>query len=323
MKAISYTKYGAPDVCEITDVPKPELAADDLLVGVHETVLTRADMTSRSGRPFFARLVTGLLSPELVPGTELAGVVEAVGEAVKSVAVGDRVIASTGPACGAHAEYARLPESGVLAPLPDEVAFSDVAGLCDGGLTALRFLRDEAGLVPGESVLINGASGAVGTYAVQLAGYYGAEVTGVCSTDNRELVESLGADRVIDYTSEDFTENGEHYDVIFDAVGKRSYSECRRSLAPGGRYLTTVPSVGIALQMLRTRAFGSRRAIFVATGLSRRREDLLTLVDLVAAGELTSIVDRRYGLEDAIAAHRYVETGHKRGNVVLVVGEGT
>lgn len=319
MKAISYPKYGSPDVCEIIDVPKPDPGDHELLIRVHETVLTRADMTSRSGRPFFARLVTGLVRPKLVPGTELAGVVEAVGDEVTSFAVGDRVIASTGPACGAHAEYARLPEAGVLATLPDGVTFSDVAGLCDGGLTAVQFLRDEAGVERGESVLVNGASGAVGTYAVQLASHYGADVTGVCSTDNGELVESLGADRVIDYTREDFTENGETYDVIFDAVGKRSYSECRRLLAPGGRYLTTVPSVGIALQMLRTRVVGSRRAIFVATGLSRRREDLLTLVDLVAAGELTSIVDRRYGLADVITAHRYVETGHKRGNVVLAV----
>jgi NADPH:quinone reductase-like Zn-dependent oxidoreductase len=321
MNAINYTKYGPPDVCSIADVPTPTPAADELLIRVHETVLTRADVAGRTGRPLFARLVTGLVRPTLVPGTELTGEIEAVGDEVTSLAVGDRVIASTGSACGAHAEYACLPDSGVVAPLPDDVAYSDVAGLCDGGLTALQFLRDEGKLSPGESVLVNGASGAVGTYAVQLARHFGADVTGVCSADNAELVASLGADRVIDYTSEDFTENGERYDVVFDAVGTRSYSACRRSLAPAGRYLTTVPSVGIVLQMLRTKAFGSRKAIFAATGLSQRREDLVSLVDLVASGDLTAVVDRRYGLADVVAAHRYVETGHKRGNVVLVVGD--
>lgn len=318
MKAIHYPKYGPPDVCAVAEVPTPTPAPDELLIRVHQTPLTRADMAFRSGSPFISRFFTGLRRPKHVPGGEVVGVVEAVGDDATRVALGDRVIAAAGSSFGAHAEYLCLTEDGIVVKLPEDVADAHVAGLCDGGLTALQFLRDKAELQAGEEVLINGASGAVGSYAVQLADYYGAAVTGVCSTDNLELVESLGAERTIDYTKTDFTEHGDRYDVIFDAVGKRSFSQCKPALTDGGRYLTTVPSLDIVVRMVTTR-FGDKQAIFAATGLSQTRDDLVLLVDLIEAGEIESVVDRRYGLEDIADAHRYVESGHKTGNVVLSV----
>lgn len=319
MRAVVCPRYGPPDVLRIDEIERPTPGVEDVLVRVHEAVVTRADMAFRTGEPFVARVFTGLRRPNSIPGGEFAGEVAAVGEDVTRFAPGDRVFGSTDTSFGAHAEYVCVPEDGVLATLPDSVSFGDTAGICDGGFTALYFLRDKADVQPGQRVLVNGASGAVGTYAVQLGKYFGAAVTGVCSGANVGLVESLGADEAIDYTREDFTDRGETYDVVFDAVGKRSFSQCARSLSPGGVYLTTVPSVGIVLQMLRTAAFGDRKAVFAASGLHQTREDLLYLRDRVESGDIESVVDRRYALDEIVEAHRYVEAGHKRGNVVVTM----
>jgi NADPH:quinone reductase-like Zn-dependent oxidoreductase len=239
---------------------------------------------------------------------------------VKGFRVGDQVFASSGASLGAHAEYICLPEDGAMATKPVNMTFEEAAAVSEGGLTALPFLRDKGKIERGQTVLINGASGAVGTSAVQLAKYFGAVVTGVCSTTNVELVRSLGADEVIDYTREDFTGSGRAYDIIFDAVGKNSFLRCRGALKPGGIYLTTVPTPAIALQMLWTSRVGSKRAVFAATGLRPAKEkakDLLFLKELCEAEALKPVIDRRYPMEQAADAHRYVETGHKKGHVVI------
>ena len=255
-------------------------------------------------------------------GSEFAGEIEAVGKDVKRFSEGDQVFAATGAALGAHAEYTCLPEEGALAIKPANMTYEEAAAICEGALAALPFLRDKGKIQSGQKVLINGASGSVGTSAVQLAKYFGAEVTGVCSTANLELVKSLGADKVIDYTQEDFTKTRQTYDIIFDAVGKSSFSRCRGSLKGRGIYLTTVPTLPILLQMLWTSKIGSKRAIITFTGLrpaSEKTEDLLFLKELVEGGKLRPVIDRRYPLEQAAEAYKYVETGHKKGNVVITL----
>ena len=220
---------------------------------------------------------------------------------------------------GAHADYLCLGEEWVVARKPATMTYEEAVAVCDGALTALVFLRDQAHLKPGQKVLINGASGAVGSAAVQLAKYFGAEVTGVCSTTNVAMVASLGADTVIDYTKEDFTKNGETYDIIFDAVGKSTFSRCKGSLAHRGVYLGTVPTLAILLQTVWTAKIGSKKAIFTTAGLKQRKENLLFLSELVEAGKLHAVIDRRYPLEYMAEAHRYVEEGHKKGNVIIAM----
>ena len=318
MKAVIYTKYGSTDVIQIKEVAKPEPKENELLVKIVETIVTPSDIASRKGSPFIIRFFSGLTRPKDIPGTDLAGDIEAVGKDVTLFKKGDRIFGST--MSGAHAEYICLPEDGVLATIPGSISYEDTAGSCDAAMTALSFLRDEAHIQSGQKVLINGASGSVGTFAVQLAKYYGAEVTGVCSGANEELVKSLGADKVIDYTKEDFTKTGQTYDIIFDAVGKSSFSKCKPALKEGGIYLTTVPTLGIVLQMLRTSISGSKKAKFAATGLNQTKEKLNFLKELFETGELKSVIDRRYPFEQIAEAHKYVETGHKKGNVVITLG---
>jgi NADPH:quinone reductase-like Zn-dependent oxidoreductase len=237
--------------------------------------------------------------------------------------IGDRVMGSVGPRLGAHAQYVTVSEDGVIALMPGGLGAADAVAVLDGALTALPFLRDAAGLKAGQSILINGASGAVGTAAVQLARHFGAVVTAVCSTANLELVRSLGADHVIDYTVEDFTQTGRAYDVVFDAVGKSSYTRSRRLLNPGGIYLTTVPSVSILMWALVTRMFGRTRAGIAFTGLRKApamARDVMFVGDLAASGHLAPVIDRIYDLNDAASAHTRVETGRKRGSVVITLG---
>jgi NADPH:quinone reductase-like Zn-dependent oxidoreductase len=254
-------------------------------------------------------------------GSELAGKVEVVGPGVTRLREGDRVVAASAADFGAHAEYIRLPEDGALVTMPDALAYADAVGIVEGALTALPFLRDKGRIRPGQHVLVNGASGAVGCAAVQLAKYFGAEVTAVSSGANTELVRSLGADHAIDYTQADATRNGQTYDIFFDAVGKSSFGRARGSLAPGGVYLSTVLTAGIVLMSLVTR-LGSKRAGFTATGMRSSRqksEDMLLIRELIEAGALKPVIDRAYPLEQAREAHAYVEGGHKKGNVVLQV----
>jgi len=237
--------------------------------------------------------------------------------------VGDEVYGSSGGKFGTNAEYITLSEDGVLAIKPNNVSHGEAAAISEGALTALPFLRDAGKIKKGYNVLINGASGGVGVYAVQLSKYFGAEVTGVCSTGNLELVSSLGCHKVIDYTNEDFTKTGETYDIIFDVVGKSSFSHCKKALSSRGVYLSTVPTFSLMFAMIFTLKFGSKKAVFAATGLRKpeeKQEDLIMLKELIEAGEIKPAIDRKYSLEQISDAHNYVEKGHKKGSVVIIIG---
>jgi NADPH:quinone reductase-like Zn-dependent oxidoreductase len=322
MKAIVQTKYGPPDVLQLKEVEIPVPKDNEVLIKIHATTVTAVDCTFRQGSPFIGRFFSGLTKPKkTIPGTELAGEIEAVGVDVKRFNEGDQVF-GTSMGNGAHAEYMCLPEEGAtLAIKPVNMTF-EAAACCDGALTALPFLRAKGNIQSGQKVLIYGASGSVGTAAVQLARYFGAEVTGVCSTSNLELVKSLGADKVVDYTQDDFTQSGQTYDVIFDTVGKTSFSRCKGSLKQTGIFLEAALTPAILPQMLWTSKIGSKKAMIAFTGLmpaSERTENLIFLRELIEAGKIESVIDRTYPLEQMAEAHRYVETGHKKGNVVITV----
>lgn len=320
MKAIICTKYGPPEVLQLAEIEKPAPKDNEVLIRVHAATVTPPDVAFRKGSPFISRLFTGLLKPKFIPGDEIAGEIEAAGKNVREFKKGDKVFGSCGTAFGAHAEYKCLTEDAALAIKPANVDYGEAVALCYAGLTALPFLRDRASIKSRQKVLINGASGSIGTLAVQLARYYGAEVTGVCSTSNLELVRLLGADKVIDYSREDFTGSSQTYDIIFDVVARSSFSRCKNALKPGGVYLTTFPSPGIMLQAIWTSKFSSKKAMFVATGLrpaSEKVKDLLFLKELTEAGKIKQVIDRRYPPEQIAEAHRYVEKGHKKGNVII------
>jgi NADPH:quinone reductase-like Zn-dependent oxidoreductase len=323
MKAIVCKKYGPPDVLQLKEVEKPVPKENEVLIRIHAVAVTTEDPLNRKGEPFFARVFTGLIRPKNpILGNEFAGEIEAVGGVdVKLFKEGDQVLGSTGTDFGCYAEYVCMPEEGLLAIKPANLTWEEAAPVC-GALAAWNFLKDMANIQSGQKVLINGASGSVGTSAVQLARFFGAEVTGVCSTANLDMVRSLGADKVIDYTKEDFTQTGQTYDIIFDAVSKSSFSRCKGSLTQNGVYLSTVPGLPILLQMLWTSKIGSKKAKFSATGLRPVPERLVflkELIELIEAGKLKSIVDRRYPFEEIAEAHRYVEKGHKKGNVVITL----
>ena len=329
MKAVVCTKYGAPDVLQVREVEKPVPKANEMLVKVHATTVTTGDCRIRSftlARWFWlpGRIMYGLTKPrKKIPGNELSGEIESVGKDVKRFKKGDQVFGiSWGTSFqGATAEYICLPEDGMVATRPANLTHEEAAALPVGGLTALHFLR-KGNIQNGQKVLIYGASGSVGTFAVQLAKYFGAEVTGVCSTTNLELVKSLGADKVIDYTKEDFTKTGQSWDVIFDTENKSSFSQCKGSLTQKGVYLKTYPGLTILLQMLWTSMFSSKKAKISATGLRpvpERLSFLKELVELIEAGKIKSVIDRCYPLEQIAEAFRYAEKGHKKGNVVITV----
>ena len=313
MKAVVRDRYGPPEVLRIGDVDRPEPAADEILVRVHATTVNRTDCGWRSGSPFFVRYFTGLRRPKWrVLGMEFAGEVELVGSAVTDFAVGDRVFGVMGH--GANAEYVCVRANRAVAHMPSGTTFEEAASLCDGPCIALSCLRN-VDLRNGRRLVVYGASGSVGTAAVQLARHFGAHVTAVANTKNLELVRSLGADEVIDYQREDFTRSGETYDVIFDAVGKHSYRRCRRSLAPDGVFVETDLGFMWHVPLL---ALTNKR---VTLGVAKyTKEDVVLLKELVEAGEYRAVIDRVYPLEDVVEATRYVETGQKTGNVVLTVG---
>ncbi|UCB42413.1 MAG: NAD(P)-dependent alcohol dehydrogenase [Dehalococcoidales bacterium] len=322
MKAVVCTKYGPPEVLQLREVDKPAPRDNEVLVKIHATSVHIGDWRLRSFTvpPLFQlpfRLSVGFRGPrKKILGEELAGEIEAVGKDVKRFKEGDQVFGDTGAVLGSYAEYICLSEKALLAPKPANLTYKEAAAGPVSTLAALYYLR-RAGIQSGQRVLINGASGALGTAAVQLAKHFGAEVTGVCSTTNLELVKSLGADKVIDYTQEDFTKTGQTYDIIFDAVAKKSFSQCKSSLKPGGVFLLSVPTLAILLQMLWTSMIGSKKAILGVPKSSI--EDLVFIKELLEAGKIKPVIDRTYPLEQMVEAHRYVENGHKKGNVVITV----
>lgn len=321
MTAAAYRRYGGPEVLQPEQLPVPSPRQGEVLVRVAAVAASAADAALRSAQPFAARLAAGLLRPRNpVLGSEVAGIVVALGPGVTSVAVGARVVGATGAGMGGYAEYVCLEAAGT-AVVPDGIDLPDAVGVTEGGLTALPFLRDQARVVPGQRVLVNGASGCVGTSAVQLAVHLGAAVVGVCSGPNADLVRSLGAVEVIDYTTTDFTAAREAYDVVFDTVATSSFRRTRRALRPGGVYLTTAPSPVAAVQSLVTRSTARRHVRLGFTGLRSQAEkvaDMALLLGLAERGIVRPVVDRRYPLSDAATAHQYVGSGHKRGTVLLV-----
>ena len=324
MRAIVYHHYGQPEVLHLEDVPKPMPQEGEVLIRVRASTVNRLDCHTReanmsNGRLIsgLSRLVSGVRAPRRrIPGSELAGEVEAVGAAVRDFAVGDQVFGLTGLRFGAWAEYMCVPESGRLAHKPTNMSFEEAAAVPDGAMNAL-WSMGQVGLRPGRSILVYGASGSIGTAGVQLARHFGASVTAVCGTKNVELVKSLGADQVIDYTKEDFTKNGKTYDVIFDAVGKHSFKGTRYSLKAGGYYLATDGFRNLALAPW-TALFGTKKVSFTIPP-RYPKQDLLLLKDLIEKGEYRAVIDRRYGMEQVVEAARYVETQQKTGNVVLQV----
>jgi NADPH:quinone reductase-like Zn-dependent oxidoreductase len=317
MKAVVYDRYGPPEVLRIEEVERPVPEDDEVLVRIHATTVTRTDTGLRSAEFFISRFVTGLRRPKRqILGIELAGEVEAVGSGVTEFEVGDQVFGAKGFA--AHAEYAVMPESAPLAHKPANVSFEEAAAVCDGAALALACLR-KAGVREGQRIVVYGATGSVGTAGVQLARHLGAHVTAVGNTKNVDLLRSLGADEIVDYLQEDFTKNGETYDVVFDAVGMHSFRRCRRSLKPGGVYVST--DLGfmwhVPLLALLTRWLGSKK---VAMGITKyAKADVLLLEKLLETREYRAVIDRRYPLENVVEASKYVETGQKTGNVVLTL----
>ncbi|MBB3131253.1 NADPH:quinone reductase-like Zn-dependent oxidoreductase [Paenibacillus rhizosphaerae] len=318
MRAMVQISYGSPEVVVLQEIATPSPGNKEILIRVHAAKVGPSDCAFRKGDPFMIKLLYGLSRPKFaIGGTELAGEVEAVGKEVKHFKAGDRVLGMSAKNFGAYAEYKCLSEESPLAVIPDNITYEEAVGVCDGGATALTFLRDQAKLRKGQKVLINGASGAVGIYAVQLAKYYGAEVTGVCSGGNESIVRKAGADFVIDYTREDFTKADKAYDIVFDAVGKRTFSACKRVLTAKGIYLTTTPRLSILFQMIRTSLFKGKRAVFAAAGLMQNKANLTFLMELANNGTLSAVIDRRYPLERLPDAHNYVETERKKGNVII------
>jgi len=319
MRAVVYDKYGPPEALRLEDVERPVPKDDEVLIRIHATTVNRTDCGWRSAWPFFVRFFLGLRRPKRrILGSELAGEVETVGAAVSEFAVGDQVFGTCG--FGAHAEFISIREGAPIAHKPNGMTFEEAAAVGDGAVIALCCLRN-ADLRKGRSILIYGASGSVGTAAVQLARYFDADVAAVCNTKNLELVRSLGADEVVDYTREDFTKRGKMYDVIFDAVGKHSFRHCRRSLKPGGLYIDTdLGFLGnVPILALLTRWIGDKK---VTLGVARyTKRDVLFLKELIEAGKYRAVIDRRYPLEQVVEATRYVETEQKTGNVVLTVND--
>jgi NADPH:quinone reductase-like Zn-dependent oxidoreductase len=317
MKAIVYTKFGPPEVLHLQEVEKPTPKNNEVLIKIVATTVVKEDPDMRAAPGF-----NGFLKPRNpILGQELAGEIESIGKDVTRFKPGDQVFGFD--MFGAYAEYKCMPENGALAIKPVNLSYEEAASVPNGALTALPFLRDKGKIQSGQTVLIYGASGSVGAAAVQLAKYYGAKVTGVCSTTNLEWVKSMGADHVIDYTRENFTENGKTYDIIFDTVGKRSFPECKGSLTDEGIYLATVPTPVMMLQALWPARSGSKKVKFIAAGLrpaSEKIKDLVFLTELIEAGKIKPAIDRVYQMEQIVEAHRYVEQGHKKGSVVIAIG---
>ncbi len=319
MKAIVYKKYGPPEVAQLTEVEKPVAKDNEVLIKVYATTVNRTDCGFRSAEYFIVRFFSGLLKPNnQILGNEFAGEIEAVGKSVTAFKPGDKVFGYNDKTFGAHAEYMVLPESGAIATMPQNISYEQAAAITEGAHYALCDIR-AAKINTGQKVLINGATGAIGSSAVQLAKYFGAEVTAVCSTANVELVKSLGADEVIDYTKQDFTNLSQPFDVVFDAVGKSSFGKCRPLLKKGGIYMST--ELGYLSQnpflAIITPLLGGKKVLFPIPTISKA--DVLFLKELVETNRYKPVIDRHYPLEQIVDAYTYVETHQKIGNVIITV----
>lgn len=322
MKAIVHTKYGPPDELQLMEVEKPVPGDNEVLIKIHATTVTTTDCNARNftfvpeSFMFFARIIFGFKKPRIkILGIDLAGEIETVGKDVKLFKAGNQVFGSPGTKFGGHAEYCCVSEKGALAIKPADLSWEKAAAISLAGNTALFFIRDLAKIQPGQTILIHGASGAIGTYAVQLAKYYGAVVTGVCSAANAEMVKSLGADKVIDYTKEDFTKSEEKYDFVFSVVGKTTFSQCKGILKPNGIYLENMLEIWDFLKVLWTSIKGGKK---IKGGVSTERaENLNFFVELIESAKLNPVIDKVYPLERTAEAFLYVEQGHKKGNVVI------
>ncbi|WP_234572459.1 NAD(P)-dependent alcohol dehydrogenase [Rhodohalobacter sp. 614A] len=321
MKAIVCTKYGGPEVLQLKEVEKPIPKENELLVRVHSASVTRADGMMRKGEPLYGRIFLGFTKPKHpIPGTGFAGVVEAVGSEVKHFKTGEKVFGELGVNFGGNAEYVCIAEDDLVMNIPPDMGFEEAAPICDGALTGMNFLKNIGKIKKGQRVLVNGASGGLGTSGIQLAKVFGAEVTGVCSTSNVEFVKELGADHVIDYKKEDFTKYGEEWDIIYDTIGKSSFSSCKGVLSENGAYICPVLGMPLLFQMMRTSLAGKKKAKFSATGLMpvpELKKMLKELIVLFKEGKVKTMIDRRYSLEETADAHRYIDKGHKKGNAVI------
>lgn len=320
MKAILYTNYGPPEVLQLKEIPKPEPKANEVLIKIHATTVNRTDCGFRKPEyPLIIRLINGLFKPQrTILGSELAGVIETTGKDVKTFNPGDAVFGLSTARFGTHAEYICLPETGSIALKPANISFEEAAAICDGAYLALNNIR-KIDYSKAPKILINGASGSIGTAAVQLVTYFGAEVTAVCDTRNFELVKSLGATFVIDYTKEDFTKNGKIYDAVFDAVGKSSFFRCKKILKPGGIYFSTelgFLAQNIFLALLAPIIRGKKVMFPIPKDC---KEDIIFFKELIVAGKYKAVIDRIYPLEQIVEAHQYVEKGQKTGNVVITL----
>lgn len=322
MKAIEYTRYGNPDVLHLKDMPRPTPKPNEVLIRVRATTATAADIMMRRGNPVLGRLYTGLKAPKrTILGFEFAGEVVETGTAVTLFKTGDKVFGGT-TTLGCYAEYACVSENDVLTTMPENISFTEAAPVNGSAITVMNFLKGLGNIQPGQHVLINGASGGLGTYAVQIAKHFGAEVTGVSSTKNVELVKSLGADHVIDYTQEDFTKSDKRYDIIFDTVGKRSFTDCKKVLSENGVYLAAVMDLPLLFHMIWTKIAGGKKAKVSATGMLPVKERLsyfIELKEMLRTSKIKTVIDATYPLTQVAAAHAYVETGHKRGSIIIAV----
>ena len=317
MKAITFKKYGPPEVLQLIEVAKPIPKDNEILIRILSTAVNSGDVRLRKADPWAVRLFLGLTKPKInILGGVLSGKIEAIGKNVTKFKVGDEVFGATGMSFGAYADYKCLPENGILSIKPVNISHQQAATIPFGATTALYFLK-KAGIKSGQKVLVYGASGAVGSAAVQLAKFWGAEVTGVCSTSNIGLVRSLGADRVIDYTKKDFTTNGETYDVIFETVNKLSFSASIKSLKKNGRLILGASGLFQQLRGVWTSITSSQKII--SGMISQKAEDIIFLKELVERGFYKPVVDRIYSLEQMVEAHTYAEQGHKRGNVAITL----
>ncbi len=322
MKAVISTAYGGPEVFELQQVEIPIPKENEVRVKIFALPVTRAGTMMRTGYPLIGRLFMGLTKPKhAIAGTGFSGVVDVVGEHVKLFKKGDKVFGESLFSFGTYAEFVCIDEEGIIAIIPNNVSYEQAAVVGDGPITSFNFLKSLANIQSGQRVLINGASGSLGTSAIQLAKHFGAKVTGVCSHKNIEMVKALGADEVIDYTKNDFTNNGQTYDIIYDTVGKLSFSKCKKSLTKKGAYVSPVLGLGLLFQVIRTSMTRGKKAMFSATGalpVPTIRGFLQKIRALMEAGKLEAIIDRCYSLEEIAEAHRYIDKGHKRGNVVIV-----